>query len=499
MFKRVLTLLCALLLALASAAGAEPALIVGSGDESIPGVVNLDDWLVRDLPALMGVGGEWYVLGLSQSGDYDLSAAHTALLEYLDTHTVRAAATRQKLALTLLALGSDHEFIGKTLEDSIGQQGLMSWVWGLHLLNNGCTSPAYGTDEVIQTLLSLRKADGGWAVTGNYADADATAMVIQALAPHREDADVSAALEEAVRLLSEKQLENGGCASFGTENLESTAQIVIALCALGIDPAGDERFVKSGVSVLDALLAYRLADGSFAHVPGGEYSESATAQAFLALTAYQRLLAGKGSIYLLDGDQATGEAKIAMGYQAVASAVIGGLALLACVLCLLAGKRHPKNFLAIACIAAALIALVFVLDVQSAEDYYDGAAPKKDVVGTVTLEISCSTVAGQGEHIPADGVILAETTMPMAAGDTVYTILTDAARTYGLHMEASGANGLMYVHGIGNIYEFDFGELSGWVYLVNGESAAVGCDQYVLRDGDHIQWHYTLTLGKDIE
>ena len=66
-------------------------------------------------------------------------------------------------------------------------------------------------------------------------------------------------------------------------------------------------------------------------------------------------------------------------------------------------------------------------------------------------------------------------------------------------MEGSGANGLMYIHGIGNIYEFDFGDLSGWVYMVNGESASVGCDQYVLQDGDQVEWHYTLELGKDID
>ena len=66
-------------------------------------------------------------------------------------------------------------------------------------------------------------------------------------------------------------------------------------------------------------------------------------------------------------------------------------------------------------------------------------------------------------------------------------------------MEASGANGLMYIHGIGNIYEFDFGDLSGWVYLVNGESASVGVDQYVLKDGDRVELCYTLELGKDLE
>ena len=66
-------------------------------------------------------------------------------------------------------------------------------------------------------------------------------------------------------------------------------------------------------------------------------------------------------------------------------------------------------------------------------------------------------------------------------------------------MEASGAQGLMYVHGIGNIYEFDFGDLSGWVYLVNGESASIGCAQYVLQPGDRVEFRYTLELGKDID
>ena len=78
MLKRIFALLCALLLALPLAAGAEPV------------HPPLDQ-----LPDLMGAGGEWYVIGLAQSGNDDLSAAHTALLDYLATHKVRAASTRQ--------------------------------------------------------------------------------------------------------------------------------------------------------------------------------------------------------------------------------------------------------------------------------------------------------------------------------------------------------------------------------------------------------------------
>jgi len=501
MFKRIFALLCALLLALPLAAGAEESLtdilnykVAQSGAKDVP------DWATTHLPAAMGKGGEWYAIALAQNGGDDLSACRAALEKYVATTKVRSATTRQKLALTLLALGSDHEFIAATLSDSIGQQGVMSWAWGLHLLNNGCESADYPADEVVKTLLSLRKADGGWAITGGVADVDATAMALQALAPHRENAEVAAAIDGAVELLSTRQLAGGGFASYGVENAESAAQVIIALCALDVDPFADARFIKDGETLLDALAAFRLPDGSFSHEKGGAYNESATSQAFLALMAYQRYQAGEGSIFLLDGDQQPGELKAELGYKPIAAMIIGGIALVACIVLLVIGKRHPKNFLAVAIIAAALLTFVFLTDFQSADDYYSTTAvAKTDAIGTVTLTIRCDKVAGKAAHIPADGVILAETELPIASGDTVYTILTDAARAHAIHMEASGAQGLMYIHGIGNIYEFDFGDLSGWLYSVNGETFSVGVDQYVLSPGERVEFNYTLELGRDIQ
>jgi len=490
MLKRFVTLLLGLLL-FTTAAAQRPVQDWAGDILRFKEEQSGENWL----PGLMGQGGEWYAIALSQqggrspAGSYDLSACRAALDEYVKSTRVRSATTRQKLALTLIALGDrENAFVASTLADSIGKQGVMSWAWGLHLLNNGCTSAEYTADDIVQTLLSLRKADDGWAVTGDVSDADATAMVLQALVPHKDNAEVSAAIDGAVQLLYSRQLDSGAYASYGVENAESCAQVIITLCALGIEP---------NAALLDALAAFRLADGSFTHEKGGAYSESATYQAFLALTAYQRHQAGEGSIYLLDGD-APGEMKTALGYKPIAAAVIGAAAIACCIVLLIIGKRHPKNFIAVALIAAALIAAVYCIDVRSADSYYTAAVAKKEAVGTVTLTIRCDKVAGQASHIPESGVILAETALPIAAGDTVYTVLTDAARAHGIHMESSGANGLMYIHGIGNIYEFDFGDLSGWVYTVNGEKASVGCDQYVLGDGDKVEWHYTLELGKDI-
>lgn len=490
MFKRIFALLCALLLVTSLAAGAEPAILDFKAAQS-----GTDNWVETVLPEMMGKGGEWYAIALSQQGDrspagkYDLSACRAALIRYVENTKVRSATTRQKLALTLLALGGEHDFIQTTLADSIGKQGVMSWAWGLHLLNNGCASEAYTADALVEELLSLRKADGGWAITGDVSDVDASAMVLQALAPHQENPEVAYAIDVAVQLLASRQLASGGYASYGVENAESCAQVIIALCALGIAP--DD-------ALLSALDSFRLVDGSYAHEQGGAYNENATAQAFLAQAALARFQAGEGSIFLLNGGAVSGEMKTSLGYQPIAAAVIGALALIVCVLLVILGKRHPKNFLAVAVIAAVLIAAVYMVDIQSADSYYTAAVTKKDAVGTVALTIRCDKVAGQAAHIPADGVILPATTLPIAAGDTVYTLLTDAARMHGIHMEASGAQGMMYIHGIGNIYEFDFGELSGWLYTVNGETYSVGVDQYVLRDGDRVELRYTLELGKDL-
>lgn len=500
MIRRWMALLTALLiLASAGAEGAAPKEGILAFKAIQSGAKDVQDWIAGGLPELMGKGGEWYLIGLSQTGQHDLSACREALLTYLKNNTVRSATTRQKLALTLLAAGGGTADGTSVLADTLGKQGVMSWAWGLHLLNNGCGNGETTADAAVEALLSLRKADGGWAVTGSASDVDATAMVLQALAPHREQSEVAAAVDGALTLLSARQLADGGFASFGVTCAESAAQVIIALCELGIDPAGDPHFVKDGTSVLEALMAYRLPDGSFSHTPGGAYSESATAQAFLALSAYERWQAGAGGIFLLDSPAQPAAAGLQWSYKAVAAAVIGGMATLACVVLLLAGKRHPKNFLAVAILAALLCAVVLLTGFQSAEEYYSAAVTKRDAVGTVTLSIRCDAAAGQAAHIPADGVLLADAVMPIAEGDTVYTVLTDAAQAYGLHLEASGANGLMYVHGIGNIYEFDFGDLSGWVFLVNGESSSVGCDQVLLRDGDRVAWHYTLALGKDIE
>ena len=111
MFKRIVALLCALLLATLLAAGAESAILDFKVAQS-----GADNWVETALPDMMGKGGEWYALALSQQGGHDLSGCRAALVSYVEGTKVRSATTRQKLALTLLALGGEHDFLPMKME-----------------------------------------------------------------------------------------------------------------------------------------------------------------------------------------------------------------------------------------------------------------------------------------------------------------------------------------------------------------------------------------------
>lgn len=98
------------------------------------------------------------------------------------------------------------------------------------------------------------------------------------------------------------------------------------------------------------------------------------------------------------------------------------------------------------------------------------------------------------------GVVLSPVTVSFLAGETVFDVLQRECQGRGIHMEFT-YNPLYsssYIEGIANLYEFDRGELSGWMYEVNGQYPNYGCSSYVLSNGDAIGWHYTCDLGNDL-
>ena len=127
----------------------------------------------------------------------------------------------------------------------------------------------------------------------------------------------------------------------------------------------------------------------------------------------------------------------------------------------------------------------------------------------VTISITCHTILNNLDKvsdnkkgiIPSNGVILSQKQVEINDGDTVFDVLLRETRKQRIHMDfvESPVYGSAYIKGINNIYEFDAGELSGWMYSVNGVFPNYGCSIYNLNDGDVIQWMYTCDLGKDLE
>jgi hypothetical protein len=111
---------------------------------------------------------------------------------------------------------------------------------------------------------------------------------------------------------------------------------------------------------------------------------------------------------------------------------------------------------------------------------------------TATLSIDAETMGR--------GYIIASRTVTFTQGETVFDVLQRECRNSGIPMEFSfhPLYNTRYIEGIDNLYEFDGGPQSGWMYSVNGWYPNYGCGAYVLRDGDVIKWRYTCNLGSDI-
>jgi hypothetical protein len=132
---------------------------------------------------------------------------------------------------------------------------------------------------------------------------------------------------------------------------------------------------------------------------------------------------------------------------------------------------------------------------------------EKETGESCTISVECSTILdnmdkldkGLTDYISKDGIILEKTSVPLKENDTVYDVLSRVLKENNILMEASFTGKSAYVEGIDNIYEFSCGELSGWMYSVNGEIPMKSCSDYKVKDGDDILWQYTCDLGEDLK
>ena len=275
------------------------------------------DYLAKlGTPSVGSIGGEWMALGLARSGRTVPEGYYDAVVKYVKDNIdsngrldKNKATENARIILALTAIGKDvtnvdgHDLLAGLNEMSyLSKQGINGAIFTLIALDSHSYTPAGDVtrDKLVQVILDAQiSSDGGWSLDGKNADVDMTAMAIQALAAYyKSNSSAKKAVDKGLSWLSSVQQNDGGFTSWGAANSESCAQVIVALTALGINPAKDSRFIKNGASVLDALCSFAVDGGGFKHLATETSANGmATEQGFYALVAYYRLLNGQSSLY----------------------------------------------------------------------------------------------------------------------------------------------------------------------------------------------------------
>ncbi|MDE6189547.1 MAG: terpene cyclase/mutase family protein [Clostridia bacterium] len=311
--------------------------------------VGSKDCLINDvlLRQAGSTPGDWYPIGLGRLGVADNQSGYLAVINdvvqkrYNTSDKLdRAKATEwHRISLAVLASGGNPRRMGDNgnidlIADGtynrvdengvgiLGRQGINGFIWGLITLDSMYydvpQGAYYSRDDIILQILKLQLADGGWALTGTTSDPDITAMAIQSLAPYYnsekeyDGKKVRTVVDEAIEWLSSVQLSSGDFYSWGMANCESTVQVVVALCSLGIDIFTDTRFIKTDGdgrqnTLYDGIMKYRTSSGGFTHsyvndadnpsAVAGEPNTMASEQTLYGLTAIIRQQSGMRRLY----------------------------------------------------------------------------------------------------------------------------------------------------------------------------------------------------------
>lgn len=280
-----------------------------------------------DDPHPGSVGGDWVVFGLARGGVevpqrfWDIYYKNA--LEFVTENNGNLHNTRSteysRLIIALTSIGADPTDVGGynllTILgdfDKTTKQGISGSIWALLALDSGDYKMPVNTAAEMQAtrqmyvddILAAEYPEGGWSLTGPGgsapADPDITAMALQALAKYQGNMAVKTATDRGLAWLSDAQLPNGGFTSFGAKKAESAAQVIVALCELGIS-LEDNRFVKENGGLLDNLLSYMQEDGSFLHSDDSSGANQMTSeQGLYALAAAVRFINGESSLYSMD-------------------------------------------------------------------------------------------------------------------------------------------------------------------------------------------------------
>ncbi|GEK34413.1 prenyltransferase/squalene oxidase repeat-containing protein [Kurthia sibirica] len=239
---------------------------------------------------------DWYVFAMARAGYNDQYAIYKSMLnEVVSKRYMRSeklseskATEWHRITLAYLAVGGDptnvnNEEINLIADGvynrgkmkALNSQGINGLTWGLIALDSmkyKVPKMAFeNRQQIIQKIIDAQQQDGGFSLLKGESNIDLTAMTIQALAPYYNSEEefsgekVRTVIDRALEFIRKNQTDSGAFAQDGLENLETTAQVVVALTSLHIDPQKDERYIKNGFSSIDGMMQFFQPDGGFIH------------------------------------------------------------------------------------------------------------------------------------------------------------------------------------------------------------------------------------------
>jgi len=314
--------------------------------------------------AVLRYAGDWFAFSSARLGledDYsscaDALAVEVSRLYERDELLGANATEWHRKILTVAAIGADPtsfgiangekiDLVADGVYDSVlaagpGAQGITGLAFALIALDCGNYQTPSGAkfdrDKLIAAILSWQLDDGGFAFMTDKTDPDVSGMVLQALAPYyfsektysyqtrngEKTKTVRQVADETLSSLSALQLEGGDYQSWGSRSAESTAQVVMALTALGIDVRQDARFVKNGKTLVDGLNIYANPDGGFGRIDEegkiGESDDLPTRQALYAFVSLWRKEKGLRAVF---DERAELDEQTSANFAALASRVL---------------------------------------------------------------------------------------------------------------------------------------------------------------------------------
>ena len=262
---------------------------------------------------------DWAAVAMAAYGRGNSAAGAGIVNNARDNYESITNIDRSIIVLTALGVdagnvftGSAGEYLDFTAQLAVSPSGLYAngGIYSLIALDSGAYD-SLNRDIYVQFLLdSFDSGENRWTWGNPDWDIDLNAEVITALAPYYGEQRVKTVVDQGLAFLSERQNNQG---HYGDAN--STAMVIVALAALGIDPAANTgAFAKEGKSLIDGLLMFRTESDRFGWADNTTPNDLATQQGFRALVAYRGFVitGGAYNIYLFgpqtgDGSELTGE------------------------------------------------------------------------------------------------------------------------------------------------------------------------------------------------